>query len=348
MLHPGRMLADGIPYADIEEARRQIGEDGFEWFDFWDGRADAYQEIAERAIAGGHAITGGEMLWQASLSAHYAQFMYFDRPELREAGQRRKVELYDRAAPLFEPAGERIEIEVEGATMPGYLRLPPGEGPHACAVLIGGLESTKEESYLFENICLRRGIATYAFDGPGQGEMYFEVKLRGDFERYTSAALDHLVARPEIDASRVGVLGRSLGSNFAARAAAGDDRFRACVAWGGCFDMEDFEAMPKGTQDGFVYVTGIEDTAQAVEHLRAALDLSAVAGEIRCPLLVLNGRHDQIFSIRHLEEFERAVTNAPIEIVLEEEGDHCCHNMGHIVRPRMADWLAAKLGVQVS
>ena len=112
-------------------------------------------------------------------------------------GQRRKVELFDRAAPHLSPAGERVEIAFEGATIPGYLRLPAaaGDGPFPCCVLIGGLESTKEESHLFENLCLERGIATFAFDGPGQGEMFFEVKLGPDFERYSSAVLDHLVER---------------------------------------------------------------------------------------------------------------------------------------------------------
>jgi hypothetical protein len=25
------------------------------------------------------------------------------------------------------------------------------------------------------------------------------------------------------------------------------------------------------------------------------------------------------------------------------DGDHCCHNLYHVVRPRMADWLAERL-----
>ena len=29
--------------------------------------------------------------------------------------------------------------------------------------------------------------------------------------------------------------------------------------------------------------------------------------------------------------------------ILEMDGDHCCHNMGPIVRPRMADWMAQRL-----
>lgn len=42
----------------------------------------------------------------------------------------------------------------------------------------------------------------------------------------------------------------------------------------------------------------------------------------------------------------QALSEAPIEVVIEANGDHCAHNMGHLVRPRMADWLAAKLSAQ--
>jgi 2,6-dihydroxypseudooxynicotine hydrolase len=218
-----------------------------------------------------------------------------------------------------------------------------------CVVLIGGLESTKEESYLFEGMCLRRGLAPLAFDGPGQGELFFTRKLVGDFERYVSAVVDHLEATESVDAGRLGVLGRSLGGYYAVRSAACEPRLRACVAWGACFDMADFDAMPPHTRDGFVYVTGIDDRDAARAHLEEAIDLAPVAGDVRCPTYVLHGHHDVIFSMDQVDKLREQVTNAPLEIDVEPDGDHCCHNMGPIVRPRMADWMARALsGVTAS
>jgi 2,6-dihydroxypseudooxynicotine hydrolase len=256
------------------------------------------------------------------------------------------VELFDRAAPHLKPPAERVEIGFEGTTIPGHLRLPEsaGDGPFACCVLIGGLESTKEESHRFEDLCLERGLATFAFDGPGQGEMFFEVKLGPDFERYSSAVLDELERRPEIDAARIGVLGRSLGGHYAPKSAACDDRFAACCAWGACFDLSDLDSMPPRTQAGFHYATGIDDPERAREHLLASIDLAPVAARISCPTLVLHGRHDVIFGPAQVDKFRDGLTGAELEVQVEEEGDHCCHNMGHIVRPRMADWLADRLG----
>jgi hypothetical protein len=33
-----------------------------------------------------------------------------------------------------------------------------------------------------------------------------------------------------------------------------------------------------------------------------------------------------------------------VEFDIPADGDHCCHNLYHVVRPRMADWLAERLG----
>ena len=344
ILNPGRMLSDGIPYGDYGEALDHV-ETLEEWFDFWAQKGDVYEALGDAALAAGNRVSGGEWLWHASLSSHYAQFMWFHDPAKREQGQRRKVELYNRAAPHLLPPAERVEVAFGDTAIPGFLRVPPGDPPAGgwpCAVLLGGLESTKEESLRFEELCLRRGLATFAFDGPGQGELFFDVKLQPDFERYTSAVLDELEARDELDATRFGVLGRSLGGFYALRSAAHDDRLRACVAWGFFYDMSDYESMPPVTQRGFAYVTGL-DGADAVAYLRETLRLDDAARRLRTRSLLLNGANDPIFPPRQMELVRGALADAPAEIVVEPEGDHCCHNMGQIVRPRMADWLANAL-----
>jgi 2,6-dihydroxypseudooxynicotine hydrolase len=347
ILNPGRMLADGIPYPDYARAVERVRA-GDDWFELWSEVGERYERLGGEAQAAGNLVSAGEWLWQASLSFHYAQFMWFHDPARREAGQRRKVDLYKRAAPLLAPAAERIEVPIDATVIPGYLRLPAAASgarpPFACVVLIGGLESTKEESCLFEAMCLRRGVATFAFDGPGQGEMFFDVGLVGDFERYVSAILDHLGERGDIDASRFGVAGRSLGAYYALRAAACDARLRACVSWGACFDIgPELDTMPPHTRAGFEYVTRIADPAAARAHLEESLDLSDVAGRLDRPVLVEHGRHDTIFSMRQVDLIRDAFSNAPLELVVEEDGDHCCHNMAAVVRPRMADWIAQKL-----
>ena len=345
MFNPGRLLQDGILYVDYEEAL--AGREGLNWFDFWSEKGDEYEAIGVRALGKGHELSGGEWLWLASLCHHYAQYLWFHEPEKRERGQERKVELYKAAARNLFPAAERVEVPFGDTTISAYLRLPSetaAEGPFPCVVVIGGLDSTKEESYLFEDMCLHRGLATFAFDGPGQGEMWFDVKLQPDFERYTSAVVDYLVTRTELDPERLGVLGRSLGGHYAIKSAASDSRFRACVSWGGFFDIADFDGRMELSKVGYAYVAGVESVEDAREYTQQALDCSGVIDNLRCPLYVLHGSSDSSIPLRQVELIDAGARHAPKEIVVEEKGDHCCHNLGPIVRVRMADWLVAQLG----
>ena len=58
---------------------------------------------------------------------------------------------------------------------------PASERP-PLVVLIPGLDSTKEEFFHWEDVFLRRGMATLSMDGPGQGESGFELDIRPDYE----------------------------------------------------------------------------------------------------------------------------------------------------------------------
>ncbi len=343
-VHGLRMAGDGVPAGDIAAGQRQVSR-WEDWFGYWAGRGAYNEGLARGALARGRRVSAGELFWQACMAYHYAQFLWFHDPQTRDAGQRRKVELYREAAPLFVPAAERFDIPFEGFAIPGYLRLPPGrKGRMPVAVLLGGLESTKEESYLFENRCLLRGLATCTFDGPGQGEMYFQVKLRPDFHRFTSAVADWLATRPEIDAGRLGVLGRSLGGYYAVHSAAHEPRFQACVAWGVLYDLSYYEGMHEPTRTGFAFVAGYKNRAEAAPYLKETINLDPHAERVRCPVYALHGAQDDLIPASQVDRLRAALKHNPdVTFDIPKDGDHCCHNLYHVVRPRMADWLAERL-----
>ena len=138
MLNWGRLLLDGIPFADLKEASTAL-EANASWLEFWSGKADHYEELGTRALQEGFEISGGYWLWLASLCCQYAQFLWFD--EGRAEVQQRKVDLYHRAAPHLSPPALRLELPIDDTFISGYLRLPAAaKGRKApCAVLLGGL-----------------------------------------------------------------------------------------------------------------------------------------------------------------------------------------------------------------
>ena len=341
--HSGRLTGDGVAVTDLQEIIGSIS-DWSEWFDAWSNLGNHYESKAEECLVDGSNISAGEFFWMASLAYQYAQFLWFHEPEKREYGQRRKEQLYLRATPYLNPLAKRFSLPIDNYTIPGYLRIPNCKGPVGCIVLLGGLESTKEESYLFEQMCLRRGIATCTFDGPGQGEMFFQTGLRPDFEKYCSRVIDYLGKRPEIDTERIGVLGRSLGSYYAVRCAALDKRIKACVCWGALYDLSWWEGIPSLTKQGFIYVTKLPDPDGSIRFLKDSIDLSGIAENLTCPLYVLHGGKDTVIPGDQVQKLEEATSKTKDRtFMIEPNGNHCCHNMYPIVRPRMADWVASRL-----
>jgi 2,6-dihydroxypseudooxynicotine hydrolase len=337
-----RVVGDGIFYPDLLRMREAI-EQWSDWLPAWSELGLEYERLGAQAQDEGHLITAGEHYWQAVLCWHFAQFLWFHRPDEKEPAQRKKVELYCRAAPLLQPPAERITVMHDGVAMPGFLRLPPGAGRAPCVILIGGLDSTKEESYHFENACLRRGLATFAFDGPGQGECYFQRPLVSDFERYVSAVVDALQQRPELDGERIGILGRSLGGYYAARSAASEPRLRACAIFGALTSLAHFDALPPQTQRGFEYVTGLRDPQTARARAQEYIELGDLGTRITQPLFVLHGALDVLIPDSQARELAAAATSTDKRLWIVHDGIHCAHNRYHLVRRPLADWLASRL-----
>lgn len=98
-------------------------------------------------------------------------------------------------------------------------------------------------------------MAVLAIDDPDQGEMEFERSLRHDYEVPIKYATDYLEGRPNVDGSRVGLIGVSFGGQFAVRAAAAfEPRLRATIENCGPYDQSlSFHNRPKISRETIVH-----------------------------------------------------------------------------------------------
>jgi 2,6-dihydroxypseudooxynicotine hydrolase len=336
-----RMLSDGVHYHDLLQLRASIsGPEA--WCNAWMAAASVHENVARGALQRGARLTAGEAFWRAALYCHFAQGYFTDDvPEKKLAANRRKQALFLEAAPFLNPPLERLEIPFRGEVAPGYLRRPIGADRPACVLLFGGLDSTKEDSLRLSNLLVERGLATLAFDGPGQGEMLSRMRLIPDYEAIVSAAIDVLEARKDIDATRVGVVGRSTGGHWACQAAAKESRVRAAVAWGLAYHARNMPQMPPTVQKRWLRASGLRTIGEAVKYF-AGYDLDGVASRISCPLMVVQGGRDPIVPSEGVDLLKRQV-KGPLEILSWPECGHCCHERYHITKPAMADFMAQHL-----
>jgi 2,6-dihydroxypseudooxynicotine hydrolase len=103
--------------------------------------------------------------------------------------------------------------------------------------------------------------------------------------------------------------------------------------------------MTEPSRRGFAYVAGYEDSDKASPYLKCTLNLTGQAEAVRCPIYALHGALDNLIPPTQVDRLRQALgKHRDVEFDTPADGDHCCHNLYHLVRPRMADWLAERLG----
>lgn len=338
-----RMLADGMTLHDVAAARAAVST-WPQWGPFFIARARHHEQLAQGALRRGARQSARDHYLHASLAAHYAQFLYFDFADVKQQAIELKVQLYRAAAGLIGDSMHHLEVPFMSKALPAWLRLPAAGVGAPLVLLIGGLDAAKEDLHQFATLCVERGLAVLTFDGPGQGEAFYRgLPLSDEFPRAVSAMIDAAIASNLVDASRIGVVGRSLGGFLAPQAAALDPRIKACVAWGALYDLGSFDRKPPLIQSGYRFVTG-SATMEEAKHKTRFITLQGLAGSIRCPLLVVHGELDN--SVPEADARRLAAeTGGPVELQIVPDSIHCCHDASYWVRPFMADWIARALDV---
>jgi 2,6-dihydroxypseudooxynicotine hydrolase len=337
-----RLIANGVDFNDFVRTTASISA-WEEWIGAWCQTADVHLGLARQAAAQQRGRSAGEAFLRAAVAYHFAKFVWVLDPERnRRATEAAVNSLYDAHA-FLDPSAERVQAPLgDGSgTVVANLRRPAGAGPFPLVILIPGLDSTKEEFFAWESVFLKRGMATLSLDGPGQGETGFALDIRPDYEVAVSAAIEAVAGRPELDPTRIGAAGVSLGGYYVARSAAFEPRLRAVAGVSGPYDMgAQWDSMPALTREAFMHHSGFGDEADA--RARAAeLSLAGVASEVTQPCLVVTGRRDRVIP---WEQTRRIADEAPHgEWVLYDEGTHVCNNIPYKYRPLVADWLAGRL-----
>jgi dipeptidyl aminopeptidase/acylaminoacyl peptidase len=337
-----RFLARGVDHGDVERLAASIAS-WDDWLPRWCEVAQEWEVLARDWEAAGRRLSAGEAWQRAALAFHFARFLSVDDEAAYLAVSKRAVAAHATALRLVDPAAERVEARLGPALLAGILRRPPGVARAPLVLLVPGLDSTKEEFLGWSDVLLRRGLATLAIDGPGQGEGgYGDGRMRPDYEAAVAAFLDVLPGAPGLDLDRVGLAGVSVGGYYAPRAAAFEPRVRAVVAIGGPYDVSQcWPGFPPMTRAKARYHLGCAGEAEAAERLRA-FTLRGVAARVRCPMLLVAGRQDRLVPYG---QAARLAAEAPqAELLLYETGNHCCTNLFGRHTPLTADWLAERLG----
>lgn len=336
-----RFVTNGVPVGDFAEVTRSV-ERWDDWCSVWAARGDVHRALGEEAGEGGYLRSAGEHFLRAALCYHFGKFLFVHDREQQRRVHHQAVAAHRTGLPHLDPLGERVEIPYRPIPLRGNLRRPAKAERPPVVVMVMGLDSAKEEVWTYEQTFLDRGMATLAFDGPGQGEAEYDLPMRHDWEVPVGAVVDYVEGRDDLDGDRIGLWGVSLGGHYVVRAAAFEPRIRACVSLSGSYSVvESWEQRPEISRLAYRVRSHLATEEETVGHLRS-FDLSGVASRVRCPLYVLGGTEDRLIPPSASERIA-AEAAGPAVLNLVEGGNHVCNNKPYAYRPQSADWMAERL-----
>ncbi|HHV78073.1 MAG TPA: alpha/beta fold hydrolase [Firmicutes bacterium] len=213
-----------------------------------------------------------------------------------------------------------VQFESRGKRVHGVIHLPEGAGPYPCVIICHGFTGdhigANRMFVRFSREACSQGLAVLRFDFVGSGDS------EGDFDRDThltgwiqdlGAALNFVCRQPEIDATRIGLLGLSFGGSTVICAPETGLKGRAVVIWSGVVHLRDsfrdtilggdkWDLLLQGKSIKNFYNKGFALAPSFVEDL-LKYDVLREASRLRkTPILIIHGTKDAVVPSDHAKE----------------------------------------------
>ena len=222
----------------------------------------------------------------------------------------------------------------KGDKVYGIFARPKKEGVYPTVLLLHGLTSDKETMVkAFGSALIAKGFAVLALDAPHHGERKMADENQQSPDTFASAvregcldyrrALDWLIARKDVDARHIGLIGYSMGSFMGAILGGVDDRigaFALCV----------------GGDPIITFVPQVPETLRVqIFTICPSLYVDHIAPR---PLLMLNGKGDRTV----VETASKRLYDAA-----RDPKEQIWYESGHILPPAALDkcviWMGEKI-----
>lgn len=336
---------------------------------------------ADQAVAAGRRVSARAAYLQAATYTYAATYFVDKMGDPAQFTPTWKLhrEAWDRAAALFDPPIEPVEIPYEGTVLHGYFfKADRAAVRRPLLILNNGSDGSVLDMWVQGGAAaVSRGYNCLTFDGPGQGAaLHLQgLSFRPDWEKVITPMVDYALGRPDVDPRRIALQGISQGGYWVPRAVAFEQRIAAAIADPGVWDVSTswtahlpppmLELLNSGQKDQFdAYLAeGLKASPDAAAtlafrmrpygaasfydayHAAQQYTLTGVADKIRCPMLITNPDNEQFWPGQSQQLYDALTCpKTLVSFTAAEGGDwHCEPKAPGLRDRRVFDWLDATL-----
>ncbi|KAH7017126.1 Alpha/Beta hydrolase protein [Ilyonectria destructans] len=370
----------GADIAEVLEAASQVDHTNLETFH------DAFAALARRVDTQAqaidsvrHPVSARDAFFRAATYYRTADFYLHGNPSdprINELWELQQV-AFDKALALMDIPGKRTTLQGDGFDIPAiFYAADKSSTPKPTIVVCSGYDGSQEELlHNFGFAALERGYNVITYEGPGQPLVRRKQNLGfiTEWEKVVTPVVDYLITRPDVDASKIGAIGASMGGWLVARAAAFEHRIAAAIAVDGVYDVHEayskamsppmlaaLEAADGDQVDKMVREQlagdgvpvsvrwGIEqglwsfnvNSATEWMNLVKPMTLKGIEDQIQCPVWVGEAQNDQFF-LGQPEKVRDALGDKATYVTLtsaDAAGNHCHVGAQVLLNQLVFDW----------
>jgi pimeloyl-ACP methyl ester carboxylesterase len=334
------------------------------------------EHVASFEISKDHPVSARNAMFRASNYYRSADFFLHGNandPRLHSIWAK-QTKCFDLAISLMDVPGKRFVVKTPGMDIPGIFYRCSNDGkPRPTLLLLSGYDGSQEELlHAFGFGALERGFNVITFEGPGQPTVMREQNLGfiTEYEKVVTPIVDYCATIPEIDSSKLVLLGYSLGGFLVVRAAAFEHRLAGVICVDGVFDVAksfastlpealrkmlaagDFDGVNKAIEAGMKHNSGLRWSIEqgcwsfkvnsATELLEKSkpMTMENIAGNITCPVLVCEAENDAFFAGQPqmlMAELGKKGTHVKLTEA-DAAGSHCHVGATDLINQVVMDW----------
>ena len=304
--------------------------------------ATVAKEIEGRAaywLARGSQSAALALFERAMLLYGRAHYSIAGNPERRQKYLAKLTHCRNRVAALSPHRIEHVVLPLERSNIYSLFETAPGTRNAPCVILLSGMDMFKENWHRFmTGNVLPRGWSGFTLDGPGQGEsLTHGVTMTLDnYDGAISAAIDWLATRPEVDPTKIVVMGSSMGSWWGTHALPAEKRIKALAANMPC--LADKSILLNQAQPSFVAnlmsMTGL-GSYEEISEFAGKMSLKDRVGKIQIPYLIVTGENDELTTLEGTREIYDLLPGPKELWVYQREF--------HPIGPPANEWLNASM-----